>query len=288
MIFAPRKKIIASPFRQRGNIVSKILPPPPPCADASLYTLTDFVNPENQFVGGGIRTGMWWQPNGLKCFIARTFNSLRAYPVSVPFSIIPADWSGPTSVVASSVSRVQMTPDGSRLLSTNSSLISHTDMSSAFDITTLGSAVFKFMGATRQDVYWDPDNGLRLWTVISPGIVEEFSAVTPFDVSSVNNIPVKSFDMTVDAGNLSQIILSRDGTCLYSVRTNSPFQIVSWRLPTPFDISTANNFSTGLGLNVELSNPIGPYFTPVNQDLIYCGSTKSGAAQQQFKVFSPP
>lgn len=287
MIFIPRKKIITSRFRQRGNIVSQILPPPPPCADASLYTLTDFVNPEGQFIGGGVRTGMWWRPDGSKCFIARTFNSLRSYNVSVPFSIIPANWSTSAAVVASSVGRVQMTPDGSRLLSTSGPFITHTDMSSAFDITTLGTAVLKFMGLTVQDVYWEPLNGLRLWTNTSPGTLGEFSAATPFDVSSVNITPIKTFDMTVDAVNVSQFIFSRAGDCLYSVRLN-PFPIVSWRLSTPLDIATAGNFSSGLTLNVELSNPIGPYFTPGSQDLIYCGSIKSGAAQQQFKVFSPP
>lgn len=258
--------------------------------DAGVYTLIAFANPEAPLVSGGVRTGMWWRADGTKMFIARTFNNLRSYDVSPAFSITPGDWSNHVPVTASSVGRVQITPDGTRLLSLvnsgGSGLLSQTDMSSAFDITTLGSASFKVLGLQMQHAYWDPDNGLRLWTLLTGGTLQEHVASSAFSVSTVG-AAIKTFDMSVDAGNVSQFILSRDGTRLYSVTSSNPFPIVSWRLATPFDISTAGNFSTGLTLNTELSNPIGPYFRPDNGDLFYCGSTKSGAAQQQFKVFSP-
>ena len=69
MIFAPRKKIITSPFRQRGNIVAVFPGPPPGPPEINTFALSQTEDFSAVF-GIDRLVGIWVSADGGKLVVA--------------------------------------------------------------------------------------------------------------------------------------------------------------------------------------------------------------------------
>lgn len=287
-MFLPRKKIITSPFRQRGNIVGFVdpnPPPPVPPADALEYVLKLSANNPEPITGGGVRYDWFFKPDGTKAYTWRNgsiaSNSFREYDVAVPWSIQNADWSSVANVLigGSNARTFQWSPDGTKLLtlqrwfSSNYRLINYNQSDEAWTIANgLGSGGAGTVGTNIHTgaftVRWRPD-GLIVFVEHSAGLIDAQTVAVAFDASTLVTTPLYTFDSQVDAGaRAANIAFSDDGTKLYSI-TNTNF-LCSWELTAPYDLSAPFNFSVGVSviLPTPLQIPRGLIYRPDNGDLL--------------------
>ena len=300
MILVPPKKIITSPFRQRGNIVSVFPKPPPPAIPpakaAATYSLKESQgNPET--ISGLFRFDVFFKPDGTRVWIWRTGStastSFRQYDVSPAWSITPGSWTATASqFLSGSLARTfQWNDDGTilttlaRWFSSFRRLDSFDQSATPYDVTVLGPAIgFVGLPGGEFSMHWKP-GGLIIYIDRASGLVEAFPLTTPYDITTKNATPVQSFDTVPEAGARSMNLeISEDGKFLYSV-TSTNF-LCSWELPTPFDVSGATNFSLGLSviLPTPLQIPRGMNIRPDNLDIFLFRDQNL----QNARIFSTP
>jgi len=256
------------------------------------YIETDFQNnPED--ISGGIRVDVYWKEDGSRVWMNRE-DRTDQYDVDPPFSILGADWGNRSTVSGGAVTYqlggIQFTPDGTRMMTLGSSTVQHVDMGTAFDITTAGASVLKFVTTSMNKFHWT-DDGLTVYIYLAGATkhIVQYPVSSAFDVSTLNNIGAPFFDYSSDVASLNSMTLSADGRFVYGSRGSTGDELVSWELTTPFDITTATNFCVGPIVNV-LSNMTDPrliFYRRDNGDVHLYGHLKSGAANQRVKVFSP-
>lgn len=282
MTFVSRKITIPSRFRQRGNIVSRLSPPPPPGPvpePALAYEVKQSAgNPEN--VGGAFRFDCFFKPDGTRVWTWRDGGSpngsFNQYDVSPPWSIDPGSWTNriPNLIGGSLARTFAWNNDGTwltlltRWFSSFRRLDTRDQTSTPYDVTVLGPVIHSKTGfpSSEFNMHWKP-GGLIIYITRLAGDINAYSLTTPYDITTINLTPVQFFDAAPDAGNISQLEITEDGQFLYSV--NSGNFLVSWELATPFDISTATNYSVGLSviLPTPLQIPRGMIVRPDTLDI---------------------
>lgn len=262
MIFVPRKKIITSLSRQRGNIVGFIDPSPPPPSNgqesALEYVLAELSN-ASPGGAGTPRLDMQWRPDGLRVFTCRQSEEISQNDVSPAWGIrgSPSDWSNLVNTAdINNLRSIWWNADGTKLSrciripSFNSNVAVFDQSATPFDLAVLGAATSKTfpvspaLAGGPADHVWSAD-GLTLWLHYNavPDQIYEFSATVPFDASTIVTPQNQEFDFGPDANfGIKTFEFANDGTFLFAM--DGQF-LVSWDLPTPFDIGTATNFSTG-------------------------------------------
>lgn len=292
MIFTPRKKIITSRFRQRGNIVSFAEPLTPP-VDALGYFLNEIGN-ANPGGGSGTRLDVFWRQTGLQVWTAKQGGTIRQYDVSPAWSIVgsPSDWSLDFETAAiGDLRTIWWNANGTlfshcrRVPATSFRITTFDQSATPFDITVLGASTTKQVdptgGATPQDHFWSED-GLRLW--VKSGLdtrIDEYTVTVAFDASTIVNAQVK----TAVVPSNDTVTFSPDGTKLYMMRS----QILnSMDMSVPFDIDTLNNLSVGPSVPAaNVTIPRGINFRADNEDIFVAGDQNQRRCAF-FRVTPPP
>jgi len=240
--------------------------PPPPVAsqDASAYEVKQSAgNPEN--IGGSFRYDWDFKSDGTKAYTQRNgasaSSSFREYDVSPAWSITPGDWSFVSSVLVGGANArtFQWSPDGTvlctlqRWFSSNYRLINYDQSATPWASAVLGSATVGTNISTASfGLRWRPD-GLVVYVDHNGGLIDALTVGVAFDASTLTTTPLYTFDSQVDAGVRSaEMAFSANGDRLYSV--TSANLLCSWDLATPYDLSTASNFVTGV--SVVLPTPL--------------------------------
>jgi len=243
------------------------IPPPPPSVvsqPASAYELKQSAgNPEG--VGGSFRYDWDFKPDGTKAYtwrnnVSAAF-SFREYDIATPWSILGADWSFVSSVLigGSNARTFQWSPDGtvlctlSRWFSSNYRLINYDQSATPWASAVLGPATVATNIATSSfGLRWRPD-GLVVYIDHNAGLIDAKTVGVAFDASTVVTTPLYTFNSQTDAGARSaEMVFSANGDRLYSVTSGN--RLCSWNLATPYDLTTASNFS--LGVSVVLPTPL--------------------------------
>lgn len=203
-------------------------------------------------------------------------NNFFEYDVSPAWSITPGDWSftGTQYNFGGSLARtMEWARDGSKLLLLNRwfssvyRILAYDQSATPFSAAVLGTLTqFTLPDGNEFAMTWKPD-GLKVYVSRAAGLYKAFVATIPWDITTL--VAAESFDSTVDAGARSsdQMALSEDGVYLYSI--NSASNLCQWTLSTPWDISTAGSFITGVNVNTgtTLATPRGILVQPSTGDL---------------------
>lgn len=281
MIFVPRKKLIRLLSRQRGNIVSfrdpTPQPPIPPNEDATEYLLDELAG--NPGGAGAFRFDMQWRPDGLRVFTCRAGFQMSQNDVSPAWGIQAGNWTNIVNTANfNNLRSIWWNADGTRLSrcvripSFNSNITVYDQSATPYDLAVLGSSVtlnfpvFPALSGGPGDHVWSAD-GLLFWLHYfgAPNQLYEFSVTVPFDITTLVTPQNKEFDWGADENfTIRTFEFSNDGTKLFAM--DGAF-LVSWDLPTPFDIGTATNFQTGPAAPTSLGIPRGLAARSDNEDL---------------------
>jgi len=263
--------VTSSPATQgitSGTVVGPpggVTPPPSVVSQpASAYEVKQSAaNPEG--LSGSIRYDWDFKSDGTKAYTWRngtiSSNSFREYDIATPWSILGADWSFVSSTLISGANTrtFQWSPDGtilctlSRWFSSNYRLINYDQSATPWASAVLGAAtVATNISTSSFGLRWRPD-GLVVYVDHNAGFIDALTVGVAFDASTVVTTPLYTFNSQTDAGARSaEMAFSANGDRLYSV-TAANF-LCSWDLATPYDLTTASNFS--LGVSVVLPTPL--------------------------------
>jgi len=256
---------------------------------ANVYTLLQTAgNPES--IGGGFRFSLFYKADGLRAWSARdSSNRVDQHDIAVAYSLLSADWTLTASdtVGWNDPRGIFITPDGTKIISIfgsgSGNIIRQEPFSTPFDLSTIGASTgSKVVKTGMAAMDWKSD-GLKCWIMSGAGVLlDGYSVPTPFDITTLITTPVETFDMSVDAGvGVDTFVLSADGTKLYSITTTN--LLCSWDLTTPFDVSTATNFVTGLTKPAPVSIARGMFYRADNGDIFIEGDQNT----QSVASFTP-
>lgn len=220
-------------------------------------------NPEG--LSGSFRYDWDFKSDGTKAYTWRNgtiaSSSFREYDLDVPWSLQSADWNFVSSVLigGSNARSFTWSPDGTvlctlqRWFSSNYRLINYDQSATPWASASLGSAtVGTNIHVGSFGVRWRPD-GLVVYVEWGAGMVDAQAVATPFDATTLTTTPLYTFNSQTDAGARTMTFdFSADGTKVYSVTSTN--LLCSWDLSTPYDLSTASNFVTGV--SVILPTPL--------------------------------
>ena len=254
--------------------------------------------PEN--VGGNFRYAWAFRPDGLRAHTWRTNPSatfsFRQYDVSPAWSLQNADWSssGTPVLIGGSLARdFVWNNDGTKLITSQRwfssfyRLISYDQSATPYDASILGAAtVYTNVPPGLFTIRFNAD-GTELTLEHQAGQMQTRSLAVAFDISTIVTTPIAVFDSRVDAGSRStaSFAFSSDGTLLYSMTTAG--LLCQWTLSTPYDISTAGSFVTGItvhgpGGTTNMGVPRGMFVRPATGHIYL---QKDQGSPQRVKVF---
>ncbi len=248
-------------------------------------------NPED--ISGGIRVDWYWKEDGSRVWMNRE-DRTDQYDVDPPWSLLGADWGSRKTVSGGSVNYqlggIHWTPDGTRMMTLGSSVVGHVDMGTAFDISTAGTEVLKFVTPSLNKFHWT-DDGLTVYIYLAGATkhIVQYAVAEAFNVSTLNNIAQPFFDYSSDVASLVSMTLSADGRFVFGAQGTSGNEMVSWELTTPFDITTATNFCVGPQIDFfsQMTDPRVIFYRRDTGDILFAGHLKSGAANQRVRRYSP-
>ena len=265
MIFAPRKKIIASRFKQRGNLVT-LFPGPlvPPEIDKFVKAQCVDMTP-----GSRSPVGVWVNQDGDKLAIA---DSQVASPDKwQQFSLIGAHDLDTLTAVESElffttpvrISGVFLTEDGLRMFSTSrsptNSITRNTvnqNFSPPFDISSQSQQFGLGLSTQPLAIHVSPD-GLNFYIYGGTGFqsLRQYIAVNAFD--PVGAVIANSLDVSPEILAPRGITLSSDGTRLFAIDVVDAIVdsiIHQYDLSVGFDLSTA--VYSGKSISAEDSDAV--------------------------------
>lgn len=283
-----------------GQVTSDFtpIPPPPTGTKASDYGSTEAELCNNPESGTGFaRLDAFWKPDGTRCYTSRQALESAQNDVSPAWSCSPGDWTNRVTTAPITNNRtIWWSPDGEwlsicvRVPSFNLRITVYDQSATPWDLAVFGSSkskTFSPAGAGGpQDHIWSAD-GLRFWVHYPAGVTSklyEYAATVPFDPTTLGSI-VATFDPVPDTGtNVRTFTFSADGTVLFAM--DGQF-LVSWSLSTPFDITTASNFTIGPTVTAsDLSIPRGLYYRADNGDIFVEGD-QNQMRMAWFRVGTP-
>jgi hypothetical protein len=153
-------------------------------------------------------------------------------------------------------------------------------------MTVLGAAVVKTgIPGAEFGLHWRPD-GLVLYIDRSARFIDAYPLTVPFDITTLILTPLYTFDSGVDAGARSMTMaFSSDGTKFYSVTSGA--LLCEWTCSTPYDLSTAGSFVTGVNVNagstIAIPRGLGVRFSTGHLYLFQ--DQNAGGNNQEPKVF---
>ena len=250
MIFAPRKKIIASRFKQRGNLVT-LFPGPlvPPEIDKFVKSQCVDMTP-----GSRSPVGVWVNQDGDKLAIAdqqvispdkwQQFSLANAHDLDT-LTAVESELSFTTPV---RISGVFLTEDGLKMFSTSRSPThsitrnaGDVPFSIPFDISTQSQQFGLGLSTAALSIHVSPD-GLNFYIYGGSGFafLRQYIAVNAFD--PVGAVFANSIDTSLDLVAARGITLSSDGTRLFVLDVLDAIadsEIHQYDLSVGFDLSTA-------------------------------------------------
>lgn len=269
---------------------------PPGKSVASMAELFVGGNPEP--VSGLTRYAWKFKPDGSRAWTWRTGSdpfSFRQYDISPAWSLLNTDWSTSSTIFigGGNARDFEWSPDGTVLITSQRwfssfyRLVAYDQSATPYDSTVLGAAVtYTNMPPGVFGIEFKPD-GTEITIEHQAGLMQTRSLTIPFDITSIVAAPIAIFDSTVDAGSRSQatFAFSADGTKLYSITSTN--LLCEWTLSTPYDISTAGSFVTGVNVNgnpaiTTMSIPRGLFVRPSTGDLYL---ERDQGSPQRVKIF---
>ena len=211
--------------------------------------------------------------------------------MSPAWGLAAGNWTNfgsPVLIAGGNARSFEWSPDGTVLLTSQRwfssfyRLVSYDQSATPFDSSVLGAAkAFTNIISPIFNMRWKPD-GTEV-TLDSTGVYRTYSCPTPFDINTIVVPHIRFFDSQPDAGVRNNLAFSADGTKLYS--TTSGNLLCEWTLSTPYDISTAGSFVTGVNVSLPqtLAIPRGMIVRPSTGDIFIEGD--QGASSQRVKVF---
>jgi hypothetical protein len=260
---------------------------------APAYVL-DEVSASNPGGAGTARFDVVWKQDGTRVFSCRQDNEIAQNDVSPAWSIFssPSDWTNlVTTIDFNQLRSIFWSADGSflsrmiRVPSFNMNVTVYDQSATPFDLSVLGSStsltfpVTPALAGGPNDHVWSAD-GKTLWVYYQANLfhsIYEFDVTVPFDITTLVQPQVTSFNVLPDAGtNMSTFTFSADGTMLFGM--DGQF-LVSWDMTTPFDVSTATNFQTGPEVSgATLGIPRGLDYRADNGDIFVAGDQNTKRA----------
>ena len=247
MILVPRKKIITSRFRQRGNIVSQISPAPPPPSFVVGADIGDFVevfdSASGGFIGSSGSRGICVSDDQTELYIGDVnFNDIQGITLPTPGDLTNQTDGGTAAETNPSPTGLYLNPDGSQLWQiANFNALHEIGMSTPFDVSTasLTTAFALGLGNVAQGVTWNND-GTKCYIAvnITGGKIHEFTCSVAFDFSTRGAAVI--FDCSANVNSPTGLDFDGSGTKLYMCNVfGNADTIFQYNLGTAFDISSA-------------------------------------------------
>jgi len=275
VIFAPRKKIIQSRFKQRGNIISLFPPLPSGPPEIDTFALSQCID---MTPGSRSPVGVWVSEDGEKLGIAdlnvTSPDKYQQFSMTTPHDL--------TTLTGVESTRNFTTPvriagfffreDGLRYFSTSRSpnnfvtaTASLNDLSPPFNLASQGQAFTFNIGTDPFGIHFTPD-GLNCYIIRAGTTVWQIEMSSAWDLTTgvVNNTFVVTGEVTAGRG----ITFDSSGTRMFIVDVVDGIVesvIYQYNLLTPFDVSTA--VFSGKSLGLEQSDATGCHM--VGDDKLY-------------------
>ena len=224
-------------------------------------------------------TGLQFNPNGTKMYVAAFTGGVKEHNLSTVWDASTASASGNSIAVANAQS-LHFKPDGTVIFVGSGSDIIEYPLSTAYDLSTAGSATTTSFSATLSFVRGLSfnDDGSKLYTLDS-SVLYEHSLSTNYDVSTSTgstNVTLNNdcMDLYFDPnGYYAYIAVGNAGS------TNAS-SIIEYTLTTAFDISTLNTTPTStFSTSSQETDPQGLAFKSDGSKMFVVGTANNTVYQ---------
>ena len=238
-------------------------------------------------------TSVWFRCDGTKFYVSGNANdSIFEYDLSTPWDISTASYSTNSFDLSSELTTpmgVALKLDGTKMYVlglTNQAIYQYT-LSTAWDVSTASYDSVSLNVSTEDTspraIVFSIDGKNMFMLGSTNSTVYKYTLTTPWDLSTASYAS-QSFSVASEDASSIGMTFRADGTGFYICGSTADASIYSYKMSTPFDLSTA--YYTGYFLDVsdEDNTPESCYISPYTSNLFVLGNENDNIYEYEIGI----